>query len=102
MGVHLSMSKLRSYNQEKTARLHGGRISPAVLAQMKGHAEEFGLSLSDYLHIAESNFYSTEPWLTCKVCGVKNLADEDQIHAKLFTDEGCRGCGADSEKAFGI
>ena len=95
------MAKDRSYNQEKTARLHGGRISPTVLADMKSHAAEFGLSLSDYLYIADANFYSQEPWITCKQCGAKNMADEDQIYSKLFPYESCRECGAESETAFG-
>lgn len=95
------MAKLRNYNQEKTARLHGGRISPTALADMKSHAGEFGLSLSDYLHIAEVNFYASEPWLVCKVCGTKNLADDEEMMSQL-NPTGCRHCGADDETAFGI
>jgi hypothetical protein len=96
MGVHLKknrMAKLRAYNQGKTARLTAGRISPTALAQIKAHAEELGLSLSDYLMVAEHNFYSSQPWMACKQCGAKNLIDEDEIHVQLFPDEKCRECG---------
>lgn len=94
------MSKQRSYNQKKTARLNGGRISPTVLEEMKSHAEELGLSMADYLYIAEHNFYSNEPWLICKICGTKNVVDDDQIHVTLFKSDGCRVCGADLETAY--
>lgn len=71
-----------------------------TLERIKGRAESVGLTVSEYLDIAEENFWATGPLLTCKECGQRVLIDEEGL-SPHHEGETCPKCGVDDEIAYG-
>lgn len=79
--------------------LKGWCMTDEQRKRVEERAAEFGLSADEYLDIAEENFYQSQPWLECKLCGAKVLIDEEQKSPHHDMDR-CPKCGADDEVAF--